>query len=538
MLIYAKISFMLELKNIKGDIYGGITAGIIALPLALALGVASGLGAAAGLWGAVIVCIFATIFGGTPTQISGPTGPMTVVIASIALSNGNNPKLIFMTILLAGFFQIILGLLKVGKFIKYVPYPVISGFMSGIGAIIILLQLNPLIGINFDGAPVQNLLNFLVSIKNINYQSLFLGLLTLLIVFLTPKKITTKIPSPLIALIVVSLISYVMNFDVITIGNIPAAFPSFSFPSIHYKELNTVLPLALTLSLLGSIDSLLTSLVADSLTKTKHNSNRELIGQGLGNMVSALFGGLAGAGATMRTVVNIKSGGTSRLSGITHSVFLIAVVLAFSPLAAKIPMAVLAGILVKVGFDIIDYKFLKVLKIAPKGDLAVMLLVFLITVLDDLILAVGIGVVLSSVIFSIKISNEMNIKIKGLETDEDESVEDSIEEDKQNKILIMHIKGIFFFGSASHVLSRVENILDTEHIIIDCQTIKYMDISAVFALEDMAVRLQDSGAKISFIFNNKKLAVKVLKLGLDKIISKSDIFFDIESAIVRAKTSV
>ena len=463
---------------------------------------------------------------------------MTVVIASIVLTNANNPHVIFMTILLAGIFQVIFGILNIGKFIKYVPYPVISGFMSGIGVIIILLQLNPLIGVNFDGAPIQNLLNFLSSLKDINYESFFLGLITLLIVFLTPKKITSKIPSPLIALIAGTLVGIFLHFDVETIGAIPATFPKFEFPLIHYNELNTVLPLALTLALLGSIDSLLTSLVADSLTKTKHNSDKELIGQGLGNMISSLFGGLAGAGATMRTVVNIKSGGNSRLSGVIHSIFLIAVVLVFSPFAAKIPMAVLAGILVKVGFDIIDYKFLKLLKLAPKGDLAVMALVFLITVLDDLILAVGVGIVLSSVIFAIKISNEMNVKIKGLQSDEIAADDDSIEEDKQNKILIMHIKGIFFFGSASHVLSKVENLLDTKHIIIDCQSLKYMDISAVFALEDMIVRLQDNGAQISFIFNNKKLAAKVLKLGLDKLITRSDIFFEIESAIVRAKTSL
>lgn len=529
---------MNEIKNIKGDIYGGITAGVIALPLALALGVASGLGAVAGIWGAIIVCFFATIFGGTPTQISGPTGPMTVVVASVVLMNPNNPKLIFMTILLAGLFQVILGLLKVGKFIKYVPYPVISGFMSGIGAIIILLQLNPLIGISFEGAPIQNLLNFLVSLKSINYQSLFLGLVTLMIVFLTPKKIAAKVPSPLIALVFVSAMSFVLNFDVTTIGEIPASFPQFQFPLINYKEFSIILPLALTLALLGSIDSLLTSLVADSLTKTKHDSNRELVGQGLGNMVSSLFGGLAGAGATMRTVVNIKSGGHSRLSGVIHSLFLVAVILVFAPLAAKIPMAVLAGILVKVGFDIIDYKFLKVLRLAPKGDLAVMVLVFLITVLDDLILAVGIGVVLSSVIFAIKISREMNIKINGLAEEDESTHEDSIEEDKLNNILIMHIRGIFFFGSASQVLSKVENIFDTEHVIIDCQTLKYMDISAVFALEDMIVRLQDSGAKVSLILNSKKLAAKVLKLGLEKLISKSDIFFNVESAIVRAKVGV
>lgn len=526
---------MFEKKNLKGDIFGGITAGVIALPLALAFGVASGLGAVAGLWGAVIVCLFATLFGGTATQISGPTGPMTVVVASIVLMNPHNPKIIFMTIFLAGLIQIIFGFLKIGKFIQYVPYPVISGFMSGIGAIIILLQLNPLFGISYEGSPIKHLFYFLTSMNTIHLESLLLGLLTLAIVFFTPKKIASKIPSPLIALVSVTLISLAFHFDVKTIGDIPASFPAFQFPLVHLSELRMVLPLALTLALLGSIDSLLTSLVADSLTKTKHDSNKELIGQGIGNMVSSLFGGLAGAGATMRTVVNIKSGGLTRLSGVVHSMFLILAVLCFAPAASKIPMALLAGILVKVGFDIIDYKFLKILKIAPKSDLAVMLLVFLITVLDDLILAVGVGVVLSSVLFAANVSSQMNVKIK--EVSDNDCGDSCIEEDMQN-IIIMHIKGIFFFGSASQVLSRLEHVLDTKHVIIDCHTLKSLDISAVFVLEDMILTLKDKGIKVSLVLNNRHLAGQLLRLGLIKVLSKDNIFFDAENAIIKARNSV
>lgn len=524
----------MSLKSIQGNLYGGITAGIIALPLALAFGAASGLGASAGLWGAIIVALFATLFGGTPSQISGPTGPMTVVIAAMVLSNPDNPALIFMTIFLAGLFQIILGFLKVGKFVNYVPYPVISGFMSGIGAIIILLQLNPLIGVTFEGSPIKSLFHFFVSLPSVHGESLILAAVTLLIVFFTPKKISTKIPSPLIALVVGTVVAVLMNFDVKTIGEIPAAFPAFNFPLIGLDALETVLPLAFTLALLGSIDSLLTSLVADSLTKTKHDSNRELFGQGLGNMAAALFGGLAGAGATMRTVVNIKSGGTSRLSGVVHSVFLVLAVLCFAPIASKIPLAVLAGILVKVGFDIIDYKFLKVLKCAPKSDLAVMLFVFAITVLDDLIFAVGVGIVLSSVLFAAKIAKEMSVNIK--EISPDETCENCIDNDFANQILVMHIKGIFFFGTASQVLSRVENLMDTKHVIIDCKTIKNLDISAAFALEDMIVRLKDGGIKVSLVLNNRKLAGKLLRLGLIKFLKRENIFFDLEKALSVAKT--
>ncbi len=536
-----KLNIMGVIKDLKNNIYGGVTAGVIALPLALAFGVASGLGATAGLWGAIIVCLFATVFGGTPTQISGPTGPMTVIVASLVFANPNNPKLIFMTLFLAGVFQIILGFLKIGKFVNYVPYPVISGFMSGIGAIIICLQLNNLIGITFEGAPINSLLNFFTSLKSLaeaNFQSLVLGLLTLGIVFFTPKKIQNKIPAPLIALIFVTLLSIFLHFDVKTIGTIPAAFPSFDFPFAGFEVLKKIIPLALTLALLGSVDSLLTSLVADSLTKTKHNSDKELIGQGLGNMVASLFGGLAGAGATMRTVVNIKSGGSSRISGIVHSLFLILIVLCFAPAASKIPLAVLAGILIKVGFDIIDYKFLKILKCAPKSDLAVMLFVFLITVLDDLIFAVGVGIVLSSVLFAANVSKQMNIKIKELPVSDGEKCEGCIEEDVANNILIMHIRGIFFFGTASEVLARVENLMNAKFVVIDCKSIKFLDISAAFALEDMIVRLQDNGIKPLLVLNNRRLAGKLLRYGLIKFIKKDDIFFDVECALERIKTKL
>ena len=273
---------MINFKDLKGNIYGGITSGIIALPLALAFGVASGLGAAAGLWGSILLCLFASIFGGTPTQISGPTGPITVVVAAMVMAHTHNPKLVFMAILLSGIFQIIFGLLKIGKFVNFVPYPVISGFMSGIGAIIILLQLNPLVGIDFDGSPAQNLLHFFTSLNSIDFQSFLLGIITLGIVFFTPKKIDSKIPAPLIALVMGTLLSVILDMNVRTIGEIPASFPDFSFPLIGFSQLKIVIPLALTLAVLGAIDTLLTSLVADSLTKTKHNSNKELIGQEIG----------------------------------------------------------------------------------------------------------------------------------------------------------------------------------------------------------------------------------------------------------------
>ena len=516
--------------NIKGNIFGGLTAGVIALPLALAFGAASGLGAAAGLYGAIIVCLFAVIFGGTPTQISGPTGPMTVVIASIAALYSGNVKIVFGAIMLAGIFQILLGLSKVGRYIKYVPYPVISGFMSGIGVIIILLQLNPLLGFESLGSTIDAIWGLFSSVKNLNPQSLILGVLTLFIVFFTPKKITKKVPAALIALIFVTILSVAFGFDVKVIGDIPSTLPKIQLGMISVKEFFDIVPVAATLALLGAIDSLLTSLVADSITKTKHDSNRELVGQGIGNFAAGLFGGIAGAGATMRTVVNVNSGATGRLSGVVHSLFLIMVVLFLAPYAAQIPLAVLSGILVKVGFDIIDYKFIKIIKAAPKSDIIVMLVVFLITVFDDLIFSFGSGIVLSSLLFAVYIAKQFDVKFKEAHS----AGENDCDIEKDGNILLVRIKGIFFFGSASQLLSRLEEVMDRECIIIDCQTIKTMDISAVFALEEMILRLQDKKIKVVLLLNNRKLAAKMLRQGLIKVISRNNIVYDENTAVKKA----
>lgn len=513
----------INIENIKGNIFGGITAGVIALPLSLAFGVASGLGALAGLYGAIIVCLFAGLFGGTPTQISGPTGPMTVVVASIILTNPGNYKLIFMTIFIAGLLQIILGFSKVGEYIKYVPYPVISGFMSGIGFIILLLQMNQLLGLEYKGAPVLAILNVAQNFAQINPQSFALGVITLIIVFFTPKKISNQIPSSLIALVAVTGASLLLNCNVPVIGDIPRALPSIQIGLISLNEFKIILPMAITLALLGSIDSLLTSLVADSLTKTKHKSNQELIGQGIGNMMAGIFGGLAGAGATMRTVVNIKAGGRTKLSGVVHSIFLICIIAFFAPLAAKIPLAVLAGILIKVGIDIIDYKFLAILKTAPKGEIAVMVTVFLITVLDDLILAVGAGIVLSSILFAAKMARKVKVVIT------QENTEELFEEDKKNDTITVHLNGVLFFGSASLMLSRLEKIHSHENIILDCTKVNDMDLSAIFALEDMILRLKSCGTNMTLKLKNKRLGKKILAFGLIKVLEDNEIKLEYES---------
>ena len=346
------------MNKIKGDIFGGITAAVIALPLALAFGVASGAGAVAGMYGAIILGFFAALFGGTPTQISGPTGPMTVVIASAVALFAGDINAVMSVIFLTGLFQIVFGFTKVGQYVKYIPYPVISGFMSGIGLIIIILQINPFLGVNGLGSVLTTLYNLPSTISDSNMQAVILASCTLGIMFLTPAKISKVVPTALVALVTMTLISVSLEFEVMTIGTIPSTLPEFTLPSFALDQSKDIFVLAITLALLGTIDTLLTSLVADSITKTKHNPNKELIGQGIGNTIVSLVGGIAGAGATMRTVINVKSGGKTRLSGIIHSITLLCIMLFLSPIASQIPLAVLAGILMKVGIDIFDYKFL------------------------------------------------------------------------------------------------------------------------------------------------------------------------------------
>ena len=526
--------------NFRGDLFGGITAGVIALPLALAFGVASGAGAAAGLYGAILVGFFASLFGGTKPQVSGPTGPMTVVLASIIALHPGNFKVIFFTIILAGLFQILLGVLKIGKLIRYVPYPVISGFMSGIGVIIIILQINPLFGLGIEGNTINSLVNFFNNIGAANIHAIILGLITLSIVFLTPQKIAKNVPPSLTALIFVTMLSVFLGWDVATIGEIPTSLPSFNLPLVPIQDLRYIIPFAITLSILGSVDSLLTSLAVDSLTKTNHNPDKELIGQGIGNMMAGLFGGICGAGATMRTVVNIKTGGKTPLAGIIHSIFLVLVLIWLAPYAKFIPMTVLAGILIKVGFDIIDYKFIKVIRHAPKRDLAVMLLVFGLTVFDDLIFAVGAGIVLSSLLFALSVSEQMEVQIQDVSSEpgaDDDTccTGECIEKASNYRIRTVDIEGVFFFGSTSRILTRVDDFLDTEYLIINCKQIKDMDISAAFALQDIVHRLKDKNIHIMLVLNNPKLMKKLLRLNVVEVIGKDNIFYSKTEAINTAK---
>ena len=402
-------SKFIDFSNLKGDFTGGLVAGVVALPLALAFGVQSGMGATAGLYGAIMVGVFAAIFGGTKTQASGPTGPMTVVAAALVAGaiqiTGSLEAamgIILLSFLLGGVLQIIFGLINIAGYVKYFPYPVVSGFMSGVGLIIIILQIFPFAGLSSAKSTIAVLQDLPRLFSEFNIYALALGAITVAIYYLFPL-LTKAIPSALAALVITAVASYFLKWDVPVIGDIPSGLPSLKFTTmftnIPPESYILIAEYAAVLAVLGSIDSLLTSVIADNMTKTRHNSNRELIGQGIGNMLAAMIGGIPGAGATKGTVVNINAGGKTRISGTIHGLFLLAVLLGLGSLAAYIPLSVLAGLLIPIGFKIIDVKGLKHLFRVPKADAVVLILVLLITTFGSLIQAVGIGVALACILF-------------------------------------------------------------------------------------------------------------------------------------------
>ncbi len=605
---------LFNFKHFKGDLFGGITAGIVALPLALAFGVSSGLGPSAGLYGAIFISFFAALFGGTNTQISGPTAPMTavsmVVIAGIlAAFEGNIEKAlpsILTVFLLAGFMQIGLGMLGLGKYIKYIPYPVVSGFMTAIGVIILVTQILPAIGyypkedITFveqfkpkaEEVILENILldeveegilvleNFKETIKRagdisaeqiftesktlagkeasgvigtikvlpnalgkVNWLELILALGTPFIIYCF-KRITKTIPSTLVALFVMSGIAVGFGLDYRPIEEIPSGLPIPKlemFTNFHLDSITPYIFTALTLALLGAIDSLLTSVVADNMTKTKHKPNKELIGQGIGNSIAALFGGIPGAGATIRTVVNINAGGKTRLSGMVAGILLLIILLALGPVASKIPAAVLAGILITVGIGVMDYKGLKAIPYMPKQEVAIMLLVLVLSSIWNLVYAVGIGLVIASLIF-MKIIGDISAKRSEIKSLKEEAWDDEvgIPENLQEQIFIKHIKGPLFFGTTSDFQALAKQIPPKAiTIIIRMDRMPYMDQTGLYVMEEILIDLVNAGKTVLLvdIIEQPRYMMERIDI-IPDLISKEHLFEDFKQCLVWVKDNM
>lgn len=538
------------MKVKKWDIFGGLTAGIVALPMALAFGLQSGMGAAAGLYGAIILGIVAALLGGTPTQVSGPTWPMTVVSATVVAAAiavmGNIESglpLIIMTFALAGICQILFGVLKVGQYIKYIPYPVVSWFMTGIGVIIIVLQIFPLLGHQSPKGIIAVLQNIMTPLSAINWRSVLLAALTVIIIYGLPK-LTKKIPSTLAALVIVTIIAVLLGINVPSIGTIPQWLPHmqgiFSW-SILAQHRHFILVSGITLAALGSIDSLLTSVVADTMTKTKHNSNKELIGQGIGNTIAAVFGGIPGAWATMRTLVNIKAGASTRLSGVIHGIVLWAILLWLWHYVQYVPTAVLAAILITVWIGIIDYRGIKHITHIPRSDAIIMIVVLVLTVFVDLIEAVGIGMVLAALLFMKKMGDiaHAETEVWMFDAHEQEEVrkdESTIPTNIRESVYIKHLYWPLFFGFTESFKKLVKETPDIKIVIFRMKKVPFIDQSWLYALEEAILDLEMRWIMVVCTWLKKQPEALLRSIGIiPNLISEDHVFSTMKSCITWLK---
>lgn len=527
--------FKTRCKVFAGDLFGGVNSAVIALPQALAFGVATGFGAAAGIWGAIILCLVSGVFGSRVPMISGITGPVAIVIASVMHALNKDISSVIFIIFVAGILQIILAMTKLPQIVKYVPYPVISGFMNGVGAIIIIMQLNPLFGLQPFSNTIESLKNFFLTLHFINPEAFALGVLTLLIVFFTPKFINKFVPSQIIALIVCTILSIKLGLNVSRISEISASLPQIHIPKASLHDFITYFHYSIMLAIILSSETLLTGLVSNSLTKTNIPPKKLLIPQGVGNILCSLTGTLPGAAATMRTVAALKTGASTKGAAIISAVTLMLCLSVFSGFVAEIPLPVLAGILIKIGFDIIDFKLLKVLKFAPKDDLYVLFTVFILTVFYNLIAAVGAGIVLAALLYAKKLADKTTIIQKDIYDKDIRDMEILVEKSFKHKIRVVHINGQFFFGSATQLVSHFDEMLGTKYLVLVYDSDASLDISAIFALEDIIVRLKDQHIKILLVINNEEIREQLTKHCITEQIGENHIFYEEIQAIEFAK---
>ncbi|NET40461.1 SulP family inorganic anion transporter [Okeania sp. SIO2B3] len=531
-----QITNTIHFRNLKGDIFGGLTAAVVALPMALAFGIASGAGAAAGLWGAILVGFFAALFGGTPSLISEPTGPMTVIVtAVIAELMAVNPEsglaMAFTVVMMAGIFQILFGVLRLGKYITMLPYNVISGFMTGIGVILIFLQIAPFIGQETPSGGVIGVIKaFPNLITNINPWETLLGLITLGILFFCPAKLKKLVPPQLIALVIGTAISLIFfgNIEIrtiATIGEITPGLPQLQMPTFTAENLRLMFVNAMVLGMVGSIDCLLTCLVSDSLTRTEHKSNKELISQGVANLITGLCGGIAGSGATTATVVSIQAGGRTALSGISRALALLIVVLWAAPLTSGIPLAVLAGIVLKVGIDIIDWGFLKrVHKISWKAA-GIVYSVVLLTVFVDLMVAVAVGVFVANILTIERLEEMQSQSVKAI-TDADDQIV-MTDEEKQildwanDRVLLFHLSGPMIFGVAKAISREHSAISNYDVLIVDLSEVPILGVTSSLAIENAIQEAIDAGRNIIMVGATGKVKRRLEKLGIAGLIPEN-----------------
>jgi len=536
-----KIINGLHFNNIRGDVFGGITSAIVAIPLSLAFGMASGLGPQAGLFSAICVGFFAAIFGGSPAQISGPNGPITVAMAAVVFTYANDPVTIFTIVMLSGVFQLIFGFSKIGGYISLMPFPVISGFMSGVGGIIILMHIPPLLGLEkTSGGVLSVIVDLPEYIANTNVGALIIGVISIMVVFFTPKKISSMVPPQLIAITFATIISILFFKDIPTIGNIDVtSFPDLYMPSINLDIFQDIISAAFIIALIGSIDSLLTGIIAETMTKNKYDPDKELIGQGLGNIICGMVGGIAGCGGTTRTITNIKAGGRTPISGMLHSVIILAVLLGLGSIISIIPIAALAGILIKIGFSIIDWGYIKRCNRAPKASVICMFIVLILCISINLVVAVAVGIVLSSLLL-VKRMADLELSLMKATHSGDQldgtisEIDKNLLTQSQGRVELITFSGPLSFGAAREMARRITSRDECDAVILDLSGVTFMDTSTALMLEDSIQDMQEKFIHLFIVGGNDKVIDVLNRLDVLSKLLPDHIYKDRTEALYHA----
>ena len=500
------------------DLKGGLYAAAVALPMGLAFGVVSGLGPVAGLYSAICTGIFAALFGGTATQISGPTGPLAIVMASIVVSFGAEPVVIAGIVLLAGAIQIAFGVLRLGRYISLVPYPVMSGFGTAVGCIIIVMQLNPAIGQPPVGDTLTAVITLPGRLADANLTAVAIAVACVAACALAPPTLRTAVPVHLVVLVAASAAVAVMGLDVPYLSQIQWLIPELRFPPLLELPWTEIWVTAIVLALVSSVDSLLTSVAADSATQQFHDSDRELVGQGIGNLVAGIIGALPGAGSTFRTLANIRSGGITPLSAVIHSVVLLVLLLAFGQLIQFIPASVLAGILIYIGTGIIDWKYIARFPYVPRGGAMIMLTVAFVSLFVNVVTGAAVGFVMASLGFVKRMADLQLEAVDVSDEVDDSSPLDEAErralERSEQKTLLINLAGPVTFGAANGLTRRLANIADYRAIVLDFSDVPHIDESGIIALENVIRAARDNDQLVLVAGLRRQIARSIVRFGL------------------------
>lgn len=531
--------------SFKKDLFAGITVGIVAIPLALAFTIASGATPSQGIFTAVIAGFFISFLGGSRYQIGGPTGAFVIIIYGIIAQHGYDGLLI--ATIMAGIILIFLGIARVGSFIKFIPYPVTTGFTAGIGVVIFSSQIKDFLGLTYkETSPefIDKWISIFSNLSTINISSAAIGICTVAII-LVIRKMSTNIPSHVVAIVISTALCFFLGLNAETIGDrfgtINAVFPSFTVPEVTIEKIRALFPAAITIALLAGIESLLSAVVADGMTGSHHKSNTELVGQGVANILSGFFGCIPATGAIARTATNVRAGGVTPLSGMIHAVFLCLFILFFSFLIEIIPMAALAGVLLVVSVDMMGIKNMANLLSSPKSDVVVLLTTFILTIIIDLTAAVQVGVVLAALLFMKRMSDVTSMGKINFDASEKTAHDIADPDATSNKdipegVEVYEINGPFFFGVADMLINTLEHIGKTPKVfILRMRNVPAIDATGEHALENFYNTCRKAGTQLVLSGVNPVPYETLKKMHFIEMIGEENVTNHIDKALIRTR---